>query len=175
MLVPYIEGPVSRRRIPRPTNAKTQACDIIAKWVFKGLCPNMKLRILVADDNAQFLRKMASILEIEFEVVAMAADGQAALENIRSCQPHVVVLDLEMPLLNGIDVTRELTNHSPSTKAVICSVETDPEIVEAALAAGAMGYVFKSRIEIDLILAVQAVSRGQLFVSLGGRLPFTPI
>jgi two-component system response regulator NreC len=125
----------------------------------------MKLRILVADDNAQFLRKTASILETEFEVVATAADGQSALESIRSCRPDVVVLDLEMPLLNGIDVTRELTNQNPNPKAIICSVETDPEIVEAALAAGALGYVFKSRIEIDLVVAVQLVVRGQMFVS----------
>jgi two-component system, NarL family, response regulator NreC len=125
----------------------------------------MKLRILVADDNAQFLRKMASILETEFEVVATAVDGQSALESIRSCLPDVVVLDLEMPLLNGMDVTRELTNQSLNPKAIICSVETDPEIVEAALAAGARGYVFKARIEIDLVVAVQLVVRGQVFVS----------
>ena len=125
----------------------------------------MKLRILVADDNAQFLRKTASILETEFEVVATAADGRSAVESIRVCQPDVVVLDLEMPFLNGIDVTRELANQNPGPKAIICSVETDLEIVEAALAAGAMGYVFKSRIETDLVVAVQSVVRGQLFVS----------
>jgi len=125
----------------------------------------MKLRILVADDNVQFLRKTASILEIEFEVVATAADGQSALESILICQPDVVVLDLEMPFLNGIDVMRALANQSPSPMAIICSVETDPEIVEAALAAGAMGYVFKSRIETDLVAAVQSVACGQMFVS----------
>jgi two-component system, NarL family, response regulator NreC len=125
----------------------------------------MKLRILVADDNAQFLRKTASILETEFEVVATAADGRSAVESIRSCQPDVVVLDLEMPFLNGIDVTRALADQSPGPKAIICSVETDPEIVQAALAAGAMGYVFKSRIETDLVAAVQSVVQGQLFVS----------
>lgn len=125
----------------------------------------MTLRILIADDNAQFLRKTASILEIEFEVVATATDGQSALDGIRICRPEVVVLDLEMPFLNGIDVTRELTDLNPSPKAIICSVETDPEIVEAALAAGAMGYVFKSRIETDLVAAVQSVACGQVFVS----------
>lgn len=132
----------------------------------------MKLRILVADDNAQFLQMMALILGAEFEVVATAVDGQRALEMFRSCLPDVVVLDLEMPLLNGIDVMRALADHTPSPKAVICSVESDPEIVEAAAAAGAMGYVFKSRIETDLILAVRAVALGQVFVSSGGRSPF---
>jgi two-component system response regulator DegU len=140
--------------------------------VWKLCALKMKLRILVADDNAQFLQMMALILEAEFEVVATAIDGQRALQMIRSCQPDLVVLDLEMPLLNGIDVMRELANDNPSPKAVICSVETDPEIVEAAVAAGAMGYVFKSRIETDLVLAVRAVACGQAFVSPNGRPPF---
>ena len=131
------------------------------------LCPvpKMKLRILIADDNAQFMRKMASVLESEFDIVSTVADGQAAVESARSCQPDVLVLDLEMPALNGIDVTRNLTNPRTGPRAIICSVETDPEIVEAALSAGALGYVFKSRIEIDLVLAVKAVVRGQCFVS----------
>lgn len=140
--------------------------------VWKLCALKMKLRILVADDNAQFLRMMALILEAEFEVVATAADGQRAVEMIRSCLPDLVVLDLEMPLLNGIDVMHKLANHNLSPKAVICSVETDPEIVEAAAAAGVMGYVFKSRIETDLILAVRSVARGQVFVSPNGRPPF---
>ena len=125
----------------------------------------MKLRILVADDNARFLRKTASILETEFDVVATAADGQAALEGARNCGPDVVVLDLEMPLLNGIAVTRELQRSGSCSKVIICSVETDAEIVEAALLAGAMGYVFKARIETDLVQAVRSVARGESFVS----------
>jgi DNA-binding NarL/FixJ family response regulator len=125
----------------------------------------MKLRILIADDNAQFMRKMASVLESEFDIVATVADGQAAVESARSCQPDVLVLDLEMPELNGIDVTRSLTNRYTGPRAIICSVETDPEIVEAALEAGALGYVFKSKIETDLVLAVKSVARGQCFVS----------
>ena len=125
----------------------------------------MKLRILVADDNARFLRKTASILETEFEVVATATDGQAALEGARNCSPDVAVLDLEMPLLNGIAVTRELRRSGSDVKVIICSVETDAEIVEAALEAGAMGYVFKSRIETDLVLAVRSAAGGKSFVS----------
>jgi DNA-binding NarL/FixJ family response regulator len=127
----------------------------------------MRLRILVADDNARFLSKTAAILEIEFEVVARATDGQSALESARTCRPDVAVLDLEMPLLNGIAVTRELNNDDTTPLVVICSVETDHQIVEAALAAGALGYVFKSRIELDLILAIRSVARGEQFVSPG--------
>lgn len=125
----------------------------------------MKLRIVVADDNAAFLAKLVSVLVTEFEVVGTAADGKSALERIRLCQPNVVVLDLEMPGLHGIEVTKGLTKHPPSPAVVICSIEDDPEIVEAARQAGALGYVFKTRIATDLIAAVKSVACGQSFVS----------
>ena len=125
----------------------------------------MKLRIVVADDNTASLAKLVSVLVTEFEVVATVADGKSALESIRLCQPNVVVLDLEMPGFNGIEVVKELTKHPPSPAAVICSIEDDPEIVEAARQAGALGYVFKARITKDLIAAVKSVARGISFVS----------
>jgi DNA-binding NarL/FixJ family response regulator len=125
----------------------------------------MKLRILVADDNALFLQKLASILEVEFDILAKVADGRAAVDAARKHKPDVAVLDLEMPLLNGIEVARELAQQQPSPKVLICSVETDPEIVNASLQAGALGYVFKSRLESDLLLAVKSVAQGQKYVS----------
>jgi len=125
----------------------------------------MKLRIVVADDNTAFLAKIVSVLAAEFEVVATAADGRSALECIRLYRPNVVVLDLEMPGLNGLEVTRGLAESPSSPAVVICSVENDPEIVEAARQAGALGYVFKSRIAKDLIVAVKSAADGQSFVS----------
>ena len=122
-----------------------------------------RLRIIVADDNPAFLRELISLLTAEFEVVATAADGKSALDLIRRYKPDLVVLDLAMPILNGIELTRELAKHSPSV--VICSVETDPEIVEAARQVGALGYVFKVRVKKDLILAVKSAVQGRPFVS----------
>ena len=125
----------------------------------------MKLRIVVADDNSAFLAKLASVLATEFEVVATAADGKSALECIRLYQPNVVVLDLEMPGINGIEVVKELTKYPSGPAIVICSIEDDPEIVEAAQQAGALGYVFKASITEDLIAAVKSVPSGQSFAS----------
>ena len=122
-----------------------------------------RLRIIVADDNPAFLRELISLLTAQFEVVATAADGKSALDLIRRYKPDLVVLDLAMPILNGIELTRELAKHSPSV--VICSVETDPEIVEAARQVGALGYVFKVRVKRDLILAVKSAVQGRPFVS----------
>ena len=125
----------------------------------------MKLRIAVADDHEDFLNELITVLETQFDVVVTARDGKSALASIRSCSPDVVVLDLEMPGLNGIEVTRELSKHTPRPAVVICSVESDPEIIEAAGEAGALGYVFKARIRKDLVAAVKLVARGQSLVS----------
>ena len=125
----------------------------------------MKLRIVVADDSPSFLEKLISILEAEFEVVKVATDGLTSLKIIMDCQPDVVVLDLEMPGLNGIEITRELMRYSPRPAIVICSVEHDQEIVDAAQKIGALGYVFKSRAARDLNAAVKAAARGKSFVS----------
>ena len=128
-------------------------------------CTGMKLRIVVADDNAAFLARLVSVLATEFDVVATATDGRSALEHIRLWRPSVAVLDLEMPGLNGIEVTKELTKDPSRPAVVICSVENDPEIVEAARQAGALGYVFKVRVAEDLIVAVKSAAAGQSFVS----------
>src|SRR5215470_4262082 len=111
----------------------------------------MKLRVVVADDMASMLRHLASLLETEFDVVGTAQDGKSALECIRRFAPDVAVLDLVMPVLNGIEVTREARKMAPKRDwsefsrlrpaVVICSVEGDPEIIQEAQEAGVLGYV----------------------------------
>jgi len=128
----------------------------------------MKLRIVLADDNAEFLKMFGLLLDGDFDVVAKVSDGSAAVERISVLQPEVAVIDLEMPLLNGLEVISELKKRSSPTAVVICSVETDADIVQAALNAGAAGYVHKARVAKDLVLAVKAVSRGERFVSSTG-------
>jgi DNA-binding NarL/FixJ family response regulator len=122
-------------------------------------------RIFVADDSPAFLREFRSLLAAEFDVVGTATDGRSALDLIRRYKPDLVVLDLGMPVLNGLEVTRELAKSSFSPPIVICSVETDPEMVEAAQQAGAIAYVFKIRVRKDLILAVKSALEGKPFVS----------
>src|SRR5271169_3109585 len=125
----------------------------------------MKLRIVAADDSPIVLEKMVSILETEFDVVKTASDGKSSLDIILKCQPDVAVLDLEMPGFNGLEITRELMRSSSRPAVVICSVEHDLDVVEAALKAGALGYVFKARAARDLNAAVKSAARGQSFVS----------
>ena len=125
----------------------------------------MKLRITVADDNPDILSAMVAALSQEFEVVATAADGRSALDQIQRLTPVVAVLDLNMPELNGIQVTREIMRQHLECKVVICSVETDPELIEAARRAGALGYVLKPRINRELATAVKCAAAGTPFFS----------
>jgi len=126
-----------------------------------------KPRIVVADDNPPFLQNVVSLLAAEFDVVATASDGRSALELVRRHEPDIVIIDLHMPGLNGIEVIKHLAEHPPSPPVVVCSVETDPEIIDAARQAGALAYVFKSRVEKDLVLAVKSAANRQPFASAG--------
>ena len=122
----------------------------------------MKLRVVVADNNPDFLRTFVSVLGTEFEVVATAVDGESALRCVRHWRPDVAILDSG---INGIELTKQVRACHTPPAVVICSVENDPEFVEAALQAGALGYVFKTRIATELISAVKSVVGGHRFVS----------
>lgn len=125
----------------------------------------MKLRIVIADDNPAVLRQYAFLLGNEFDIVATAPDGALALEAIRCFQPDVAVLDIGMPVLGGIELTKILQRESHRPAVVICSIEDDQEFIDAAQHAGALGYVFKTHVAKDLIVAVKLAAKGQSIVS----------
>jgi DNA-binding NarL/FixJ family response regulator len=125
----------------------------------------VKLRIVVAERDPDFLREFVSILSPEFEIIATVVDGESAVRSIRHCRPDIAILDLEMQGINGIEVTKRVMCCPPYPAVVICSLESDPEIVEAALQAGALGYILKARTATDLTPAVKAVAIGHQFVS----------
>jgi DNA-binding NarL/FixJ family response regulator len=123
------------------------------------------LTVVVADDHPGFLKRLVSLLEAEFLVAAVAQNGQVALERVRQYRPDVVVLDLEMPTLDGIATTRELKKMSSPPAVVICSAQSDPQVVEGARQAGSLGYVFKACIYQDLVEAVKSAARGAPYLS----------
>lgn len=125
----------------------------------------MRVRVVVADDNPGMMQQLVSLLRADFDVVATASDGSEARECIHHHRPDVAVLDLIMPNMNGIELTRELAKNGHSTRVVICSVENDPQCIEAARKAGALGYVFKPRMAKDLISAVKSVAADHPFTS----------
>jgi DNA-binding NarL/FixJ family response regulator len=124
-----------------------------------------KPRIVLADDQEEVLRTVAGILDDEFYIVGLARDGKEAIEVVLDCSPNVLVLDIVMPLLNGIEAARRVKASGSPIAVVILSAHEDQEFFEAAMSAGALAYVHKPHIITDLIPAIWTVLDGQLFVS----------
>ncbi len=125
------------------------------------------VRVLEVDDNAAWRRVVARLLPSSVQVVGMAVDGLEAVQKARALQPDVIIMDIWMPRLNGLAATREIGTLAPAPSILIVSNDGDPDIVEAAFAAGARGYMLKSLAAIDLRHAVDAIVRGELFIGHG--------
>jgi DNA-binding NarL/FixJ family response regulator len=124
-----------------------------------------KMKVFVAEDNPAMLRQICRFLEHKFEILGTADNGFSALKLIRQRGPDVVVLDLGMPVLDGMAVVRCLKQSRSAAAIVICSADTESLVIGTALAAGALGFVSKMSMSRDLIVAVEAAARGEIFVS----------
>lgn len=125
------------------------------------------LRTLIVDDYEPWLRFFRLTLSTDerIQIVGEAADGQEAIQKGRELQPGLIILDIGLPAMNGIEVARKLLEMSPHAKIIFVSENRSPEIVEEALRVGANGYVLKSEASRELMPAVRAVSEGKRFVS----------
>jgi DNA-binding NarL/FixJ family response regulator len=125
------------------------------------------LRILVADDHGIVRKGLRFILERQedLEVVGEAADGRKAVSLAEELQPHIVVLDIAMPHLNGIDAASQILRQAPQARIIILSMYADEEFLVRALTAGVKGYLLKDSAELDLVRAVRAVASGKSFFS----------
>jgi DNA-binding NarL/FixJ family response regulator len=121
--------------------------------------------VLLADDHDAVLTVAARLLGQEFEVVRAVRDGQAVLEAAAKLRPDVVVLDIAMPVLSGLEAARRLQADGGAAKVVFLTVYEDPDYLRAARAAGALGYVVKDRLASDLPVAVREALAGRPFVS----------
>jgi len=122
-------------------------------------------RVLLADDLAQVLSAVAALLKEQFEIVAMETTGEAALDATLKLAPDLVVLDISMPGISGIDVARELKKRGHKAKVVFLTVHQDSDILATCLAAGGLGYVAKVLMETDLIPAMQEALADRPYVS----------
>jgi two-component system, NarL family, response regulator NreC len=126
-----------------------------------------KIRILLADDHAVVRQGFRMILaaEPDFEIVGEAANGREAVELAERLQPDVVVMDVAMPELNGIEATRRLAESTPRTRVLALSMHKDSAYVREILRAGARGYLLKDAFDSDLLRAVRAVAAGDGYLS----------
>ena len=123
------------------------------------------VRVLLVDDNEAMLARATSILSPAFVVVGAVPEGRAALEAARSLQPDVIVLDISMPGMTGLEVAASLRQSGSTAAVVFLTVHNEEVFVLAAKAAGGIGYVVKPRLASDLMLAVREASAGREFVS----------
>lgn len=128
-----------------------------------------KIRILLADDHALVRQGFRMILsgEPDFEVAGEATNGREALELCNALKPDVVVMDVTMPELNGIEATRRIMELHPRTRILALSMHKDAVYVREILRAGASGYLLKDAINTDLLAAVRSVARGEGYLSPG--------
>lgn len=128
----------------------------------------MRIRILLADDHLMFRQGLKTLVEREsLDVVAEASDGHESIRLAKEHHPDVAVLDLSMPLLNGLDAAREITQASPKTRTILLTMHTEDQYVTEALRAGIRGYVLKTQATSDLVQAIREVFRGSVYLSPG--------
>jgi DNA-binding NarL/FixJ family response regulator len=124
-----------------------------------------RLRVLLADDHKIILHGLQSILEPEFEIVAMVEDGRELIRKARELQPDVIVTDIAMPFFNGIEAVRELKKSDKSVKVIFLTMQSDVTYAAKAFEAGAVGYVLKHSAPSELVTAIREILKGRTYVT----------
>ena len=125
----------------------------------------MKPRILIADDHNLLLEGYRLMLEPEFELAGSVEDGQALLTEAQRLKPDIILLDISMPLLNGIDAARQLSKCLPAAKLIFVTMHADADYVTEAFRAGASGYLLKRAAASELLNAIRETLKGNRYVS----------
>ena len=121
--------------------------------------------MVLADDHPEMVAKVRRTIGEEFEIVGTVADGNQAVNAVLTLDPDVLVLDISMPIMDGISAAKQLQAANCRAKIVFLTIQNDRDYVAAAISAGALGYVTKGRLSYDLAIAIHEVLRGHAFVS----------
>jgi DNA-binding NarL/FixJ family response regulator len=127
----------------------------------------MKPRVVLADDHAIVTEGLKALLEREFEIAATVANGRAAIRAVRDFNPAVIVLDISMQQLNGIETARQIRKLDPKIKIVFLTMHNELAYVQEAFGAGASGYVLKHSASVDLLLAIRRALLGRTYITPG--------
>jgi two-component system response regulator NreC len=130
-------------------------------------CPRMPIRLLLLEDHPLFRGGLRAILDADadFQVVGEAPDARAALALLERKRPDIVVADVSLPAMSGIDFAREATRRCPETQVLVLTMHAKPELATGAFEAGARGYALKTEPPTAIIEAIRAVARGELYLS----------
>ena len=131
--------------------------------------PMSPARILLADDNQDFLHHVVEMLESNYQVIGTVVDGGSVCAEASRLRPDLMVLDISMGQHSGIEIARQLRREGYAGQIVFLSIHEDPDFIGAAIGAGGRGYVFKSRMNTDLGLALSSVLSSQIFISPQGQ------
>jgi DNA-binding NarL/FixJ family response regulator len=124
-----------------------------------------KPRVVLADDHTLVLQACANMLQPEFEVPAIFTDGRALLQAVPKLKPDAIVLDIGMPLLNGLDAGRQLKTLLPSTKLIFLTMHEDPGLAAEAIRNGASAYLLKTSAASELVKAIRQALKGRVYVT----------
>jgi two-component system, NarL family, response regulator LiaR len=126
-----------------------------------------KIRIIIADDHSLMRQAIRIWLEkqLDFEIVAEVSDGESAIKFTKELNPHIIIMDISMPKLNGLEATKQITSQFPGTRVLIISVHIDNERILSALQAGASGYLTKEATGDEIVAAVRGISCGEVVLS----------
>ena len=122
-------------------------------------------RVVLADDHTLVLEAFCNLLSPDVDIVGTAADGRELIKIVRKLEPDIVVTDISMPNLNGVDACIKLLKLAPDTKIIFLTVLNDPEVVEQVIRAGAKGYLLKSSASSELLQAIKAVAAGGTYIT----------
>jgi len=128
-----------------------------------------KIRVLLADDHVAILEQVRLELGEDYDIVGTVANGRDAVDAVLRLTPDILVTDISMPILDGLQVARKLRTANCPTKIVFLTVHADHDFVAAALSTGAFGYVSKPYLSTDLIPAIREALEGHVYVSRGAR------
>ena len=123
------------------------------------------IRVLLVDDNGEMLTDLRDELSAKFEIAGTAGNGEEAIREVVRLDPEVIVLDITMPVISGLQVASSLHDMHKRTKILFLTIHEEPEYISAAFSLGACGYVTKRRLASDLALAIREVSVGRNFLS----------
>jgi DNA-binding NarL/FixJ family response regulator len=123
------------------------------------------IRILLADDHTLLVEAIRLLIEPEFEVAGVFCDGRALLDAVCELNPDLVVMDISMPILNGLDAGRRIKQMRPAVKLIYLTMNHDPDLAAEAFRLGASGYVLKTCASAELVLAIREALRGRCYVT----------